>query len=255
MIKRSKYNWENSVKKGGKKINPVIAITTYCGKEDNDDYGKVRCSYINAISGAGGRPVLIPQLQNEDKAESYIDLIDGLVLTGGSDVCPHYYGEEPEDIKDNNPSRDKWEIELFTQAYEKNIPVFGICRGMQLMNVALGGSLYQDINKHLGKELLHWPQDQEYIRHFVDIERKSKLFKVLCSDRIKVNSYHHQAIKKMAPPLKAVATAEAGIIEAVEAAEKEFILGVQWHPEDLINKQPCFLKAFKILVENAGKDK
>lgn len=139
---------------------------------------------------------------------------------------------------------------MFTQTYNRNIPVFGICRGMQLMNVALGGSLYQDINKHLGKDLLHWPEGKDYVRHFVNIKKQSKLYNVLCSEKIEVNSYHHQAIKKLAPSLRAVAIAEEGIIEAVEAVDKKFILGVQWHPEDLINKQPCFLKAFKMMVEN-----
>ena len=239
--------------KGGEIINPIIGITTYCGKEDNDNYGKVRCSYINAISQSEGRIVLIPQLEDDQKSKSYIDIIDGLVLTGGVDVSPQYYEEEPEECKDCNPARDKWELELFKQAYYQKIPVFGICRGMQLMNVALGGSLYQDINKHFGEELLHRPEDQEYISHFVNIEKKSKLFKVLCSEKIEVNSYHHQAIKEIASPFKVVARTEEGIIEAIEAKKRNFVLGVQWHPEDLINKQPCFLKGFKLLVEHARR--
>lgn len=232
------------------KINPIIGITTFCGKEDRGNYGKVRCSYINAISEAGGRPLLIPQLDDENKAETYIDLIDGLVLSGGADVSPLYYGEKSEDIKNINSLRDKWEIELFNQAYKKNMPIFGICRGMQLINVALGGSLYQDINKYLGKKIPHWPKGENYTRHIVNLKKQSKLYDVLCSERIEVNSFHHQAIKKLAPSLRAVATAEEGVIEAVEAVDKKFILGVQWHPEDLINKQPCFLNAFKMMVEN-----
>ncbi len=180
-------------------------------------------------------------------------MIDGLVLTGGSDVSPQFYQEEPEDCHDCNPVRDKWELELFKQAFKKQIPVLGICRGMQLMNVALGGSLYQDINKHLGEDLVHEPQGKDYVNHDVEIKKGSILYDIFEAEKIEVNSYHHQAIKEMAPPFSAIASSSGGIIEGIEAEDRKFVLGVQWHPEDLINKQPSFSKIFDMLVKFSKK--
>ncbi len=195
---------------------------------------------------------MLPRLSDLDKAAEYIDLVDGLVLSGGTDISPEFYGGQPEENLEIVPERDRWEIELFKIAWKRDLPVFGICRGMQLMNVALGGSLYRDINKELEKQLAHQPENEDYIHHRVNIVEGSRLHKILCSEEIEVNSHHHQAIKKLASLLRPAAVSEGGVVEAVEAPAKKFILGVQWHPEDLIDDKPCFTGAFKKLIENSG---
>ncbi len=231
-------------------VKPVIGITTFCGTVDNKHYNKVSCSYIRVISKAGGVPVLIPQLENIRKVESYLQLIDGLVLSGGKDISPLYYGEEPsQQVTELNPIRDKWEIKLFEKAYNHNLPVLGICRGMQLMNVALGGSLYQDLKE---QSISHWPDDKEYLNHQVRIKLETKLHQTLCSDKIIVNSYHHQAIKNLADEFKVAAESQGEIIEAIEAVKEDFVIGVQWHPEDLVSSRPCFVQLFKSLVDTAA---
>lgn len=172
-----------------------------------------------------------------------------MVLSGGDDVSPHYYSEKPGDSTINSPARDRWELELFKRAYDRGMPVLGICRGMQLINVALGGTLYQDVNEHPDIGENHGPAETDYTHHYIKIDEKSRLFDVLCSSKIEVNSFHHQAIKRLASSLRVVAVSESGVIEAVEDIGKKFILGVQWHPEELINEKPCFLTAFKMIVD------
>ena len=228
---------------------PVIGITTFCGETNNKHYNKVSCSYIKVISKAGGVPVLVPQLESVEKIESYLQLIDGLVLSGGKDISPVYYREKPgQKVTKLNPIRDKWEIKLFKKVYNYNLPVLGICRGMQLMNVALGGSLYQDLKE---QSILHCPDGEEYLNHQIRIEPKTKLYQTLCSDEITVNSYHHQAIKDLADDFKIVAKSQGKIIEAIEAVNKDFVIGVQWHPEDLVSSRPCFTQLFRKLVVKA----
>ncbi|MCK8824397.1 gamma-glutamyl-gamma-aminobutyrate hydrolase family protein [Fuchsiella alkaliacetigena] len=239
-----------------RKINkPVIGITTFCKKETHKSYDKVSCSYIKAISESGGLPLLIPLIDNLQDAKNYIDLIDALVLSGGKDIFPLFYGEKPIDLLTKaNPRRDKWELELFNRAYELDLPILGICRGMQLINVALGGTLYQDIAYQYNNDLIHLAQDKDldYVYHKVNIAENTILASILCSNHLSVNSYHHQAIKDLAPGLKISAVSEEGaVIEAIEDVDKEFIIGVQWHPEDLIELHPCFNELFGALVERA----
>lgn len=204
----------------------------------------------------GGIPLPIPILPHHKEIKNYINLIDGLLLSGGQDIHPSCYDETPsEEIKKSCVKRDKWEMELFQQAYYLDLPVLGICRGMQLMNVALGGTLYQDIEKQFNKNKIHFSKEGNVcIIHIIKIKKNSKLNQILCGmDEIKVNSYHHQAINKLAPPFN-VGAESNGIIEAIEAPKKDYMIGVQWHPEELINNNSCFQYLFGALISNAKKE-
>lgn len=238
--------------------NPVVGITAFCDCEHSKKYTKIRCSYVNAVYRAGGTPILIPPFDSTTHLNEYIELVDALVLSGGEDVAPASYGEDKViELENINPDRDKWEISLFKEAYKAEIPILGICRGMQLINVSLGGSLYQDIDHQLNCEFSHLPLDLEkrenleYVNHKVNIIKDTRLDDILYSDQLNVNSHHHQAIKKIAENLTVSARSECGIIEAVENKDSTFLMGVQWHPEDLINNSSSFINLFAELIKAA----
>lgn len=235
---------------------PIIGITTFCKKEPKKTYCSASYNYIAAIGNAGGIPMLIPLLGKKNSFSRYIDNIDALVLSGGEDISPLLYGENPtKTIKMINPRRDKWELELFNEAYRRNMPILGICRGIQLIDIAAGGNLYQDISVQCKEALGHMPIETEvhHLFHSINIEKESKLFDIFRSTQIDINSYHHQAVKDLAPGFKATARSEEGIIEAIESIDKKFVIGVQWHPEDLIRHHPQFMELFKAIVQ-AAKD-
>ena len=236
---------------------PIIGITTFCKQEvNNKHYNKVRCSYMKVVSEAGGTPILIPLMNDLSTAIDYIELIDGLILSGGQDVSPHHYDNIVTDhVKDNDPRRDSWEMKLFELAFEENLPILGICRGMQLINVASGGSLYQDIIEQYDDNLVHLPdeRDENYVHHTVKIEDNCSLCNFACCQQLDVNSHHHQAIKELAPGFKVIAKTEGEIVEAIEAVDKDFVIGVQWHPEDLTHLHPCFKELFNLLIKEASK--
>lgn len=245
------------------KINaPIIGITTFCKQEEvknSRKYNKLNCNYIDGIAETGGQPLLIPELNNLKKAKPYIDLLDGIIFSGGKDISPALYGEKPISAVDSNLNRDKWEIKLLELALEKGIPVLGICRGMQLINIVLRGTLYQDIVEQYNKELIHLAKSDEegleYVQHKIKIEPDTKLSRFLCTRELEVNSYHHQAVKELGENLQVSARSEGGIIEAIESENEEFLLGVQWHPEDLLEKYSCFNNLFQELVERARPNK
>jgi len=237
---------------------PVVGITAFCDCEHNKKYTKIRCSYINAVYRAGGTPIIIPPFDSNKQLKEYINLVDALVLSGGEDIDPASYGEDNViELENINPDRDKWEISLFMEAYKAEIPILGICRGMQLINVSLGGSLYQDLEHQLNCEFRHLPLDSkrrenlEYVNHKVNIIKDSRLNKILSSDHLDVNSHHHQAIKEVAESLNISAKSECGIIEAVENKGEAFLMGVQWHPEDLIDNSSYFMNLFAELIKAA----
>ncbi|MBF8437935.1 gamma-glutamyl-gamma-aminobutyrate hydrolase family protein [Halanaerobiaceae bacterium Z-7014] len=243
---------------------PVIGVTLFRREKDksNSKYGTINCNYVRAIVEAGGIPLLIPIVNQPQDIKYYLELIDGLLLSGGQDISPEFYNEEPVDeLGEIDPDRDSWELKLFTEAYKKKLPVLGICRGMQLINVALGGSLFQDIYSQYDDSLLHTSSDGESCAyHKIIIESGSKLEEILCClDSLYVNSYHHQALKKPGKNLKVVARSDEGIIEAIEAedSDQRFLVGVQWHPEDLAGvddkslSNHCFQQLFKSLISSA----
>ena len=243
---------------------PVIGVTLFRREKNKSksEYGTISCNYVRAVVEAGGLPLLIPIVNQPQDIKHYIDLIDGLLLSGGQDISPEFYNENPiEDLGEIDPDRDNWELKLFKEAYRQKLPVLGICRGMQLINVGLSGTLYQDIYSQLNDSLQHTSKkDETCAYHKILIEAGSKLEEILCClDSLYVNSYHHQAIKKLADKLKVVANSDEGVIEAIEAedSDQRFLVGVQWHPEDLAGVDDnglthnCFQQLFKALITAA----
>lgn len=208
--------------------------------------------YVKAIVEAGGIPYCIPFGIEED-AEQIIDLLDGLLLTGGVDIHPHYFGEEPHPkLGKVIQARDYNEMILIQAALKKKLPVFAICRGIQILNVALGGSLYQDIEaQYCTEPLLHKQNAARYeTAHFIKIDKQSKLFEIVQSEKIAVNSLHHQAVKDVASSLKITAVSSDGIVEAAEMKDYPFCIAVQWHPEEMATAgDDCSKRLFQEFIK------
>lgn len=195
-------------------------------------YGEGNLS--EAVARAGGVPLLLPNLSDVVKLAGLLDLVDALVLSGGTDVSPQAYGELPLDPDwAGDPERDAYERTLIAAAIARRRPILGVCRGAQILNVALGGSLYQDISAQAEGSLRHrdWHRYDEN-GHAVTITGGAWLAGIYGAGDVLINSVHHQAIRRVAPGLRAVASAPDGIVEAVERVDDEhFLVGVQWHPE------------------------
>jgi len=190
--------------------------------------------YVEGVVRAGGIPVVLPAIA--ETAEEVARRIDGLLLCGGSDLDPGYYGEEPiPELGVTLPERDAFEMALLDHALRRGTPVFGICRGLQLLNVALGGTLYQDLSSQLGNgSIAHRQQMPKWQwTHEVEVDGGSNVAKIMGSTELRVNSYHHQGIKDLAKPLLVAARASDGVIEAVESPSlsEHWLVGVQWHAE------------------------
>lgn len=213
-------------------MKPIIGITTDIGKENRH---VLNHNYVKAVIQAGGLPVILPVGIEED-VKQLSKTLDGLLLTGGGDIDPTLFDEEPhKHLGDVSPKRDSIEIELAKEMLSLNKPVLGICRGLQVLNIALGGNMFQDIYSQNTSTLLQHVQKAPRIHqsHFVQVKEGSLLQSIAESDQIKVNSFHHQAVKDVPNPLIISGTASDGIIEAIESEDHAFVLGVQWHPEAL----------------------
>lgn len=230
---------------------PVIGIT--CAQEAETGKAYLNRPYYRAVERAGGLPVLLPPLEPEVGVAGVLGLLEGLLLSGGGDLDPVHFGEEPRPgTGEIAPERDAFELALTRAALAAGLPVFGICRGIQVLNVAAGGSLWQDLGEG-GKSLLKHMQDAPrwYPTHAVNIAPGSRLGRILGKDRLRVNSLHHQAVREPAAGLRVVARADDGVVEAVEGDGPAFVLGVQFHPECLWEREPLFLNLFAALVEAA----
>lgn len=213
--------------------------------------------YPEGITAAGGIPVILSILNRDEDIEVIADRLDGFVFSGGQDVDPQHYGEAL--LKYCNeiyPPRDQLELRLLRAVIERDKPIFGVCRGFQVINVALGGTLYQDIDEQMKRQLTiqHFQQNNyEFPVHQVNIEKKSRLYEIIGTETIRVNSMHHQAIARLAPQLIATAVSADGLVEAVEIRELSFGLAVQWHPEFLWQQDENNLKILKAFVDAASK--
>lgn len=235
-------------------MKPIIGITTFTEVKPKKIYNLVSNNYVASVQKSGGVPVLIPITSSSEDIEAYAAMLDGIIFTGGEDVSPLNYNENPlSQVTMINEERDCHELRLFEEVYKRNIPILGICRGIQLINVALGGTLYQDIPSQVSGSLGHLPMDTPVhnLYHTVKIEKDTKLFQIFEEETLKVNSFHHQAVKDIGLDLKITAISKDGIIEAVEGLRERFLLAVQWHPEDLTAHHSEFLKLFSALVDNA----
>ncbi len=194
--------------------------------------------YVTAVEQAGGEPWLLPHLPPE-RAASVLEVVDGLVLSGGDfDVPPSFYGEETRHVRGVREARSAFERALVLAAHERDLPVLGVCGGMQILNVALGGSLYQDLCEVPGCLQHQQPHDKRRPHHPVAVTPGTLLATLVGGDRVEVNSTHHQVAKTVGPGVVACAVAPDGVIVAVVATGRRFMLGVQWHPEALQHEAP-----------------
>ena len=215
--------------------------------------------YIEAIYDAGGIPVLIPTNLPSEAATALLARLDGLLLTGGGDIDPDQYGGEAhEAVHEVLPARDAMELALTKIAVAEGIPFLGVCRGLQVVNVALGGTLYQDLPSQYHRPLKHSRDavtERTLLTHTVKIAEDSRVRRLLGAEEIKVNSLHHQGIRALAEGLKPVAWSSDGLIEAVELPDHPFGVAVQWHPEWLYREHPIHQALFRGLVDAAAHRK
>jgi len=234
-------------------MEPTVIGLTALRSPDQTSYHHILTGpYVRCITGAGGYPIVLPSLV--DRCGEALDMVDGLLLIGGGDIEARHLGAENHPkAKFFNPLRDEFELALIKMAAQRRVPMLGICRGMQIMNVALGGSLYQDINDEQGSSFDHQREKTpDEMVHAVSIASDSCLAAIMGSTQISVNSVHHQAIKETAPGLKAVAWSPDGVIEAAEACGAGgFMLGVQWHPERISETMPEQRRLFERFVKAA----
>ncbi|MBS3970320.1 MAG: gamma-glutamyl-gamma-aminobutyrate hydrolase family protein [Clostridia bacterium] len=213
---------------------PKIGIT--CGEDVKE--GKVFLTnyYLRCVQRAGGIPWLIPSI--EKNISDYLSNLDGIVLSGGVDVDPLYFGEEPiVGMGEITPGRDNFEIKLTQAAIILDIPILAICRGVQVLNIALGGNIYQDILSQVPGVYKHTQDAPKwYPSHTIHIIRDSILEGIFKSETARVNSFHHQAVSSLADGVLSIASTSDGIVEAITMPNKKFVLGVQWHPECMADR-------------------
>ncbi len=216
--------------------------------------------YVEALREAGAVPWLVPLLPGDPETmRAVFDRLDGVFLAGGADVDPSSYGEPRHPLCGHtDPDRDATEVLLLRHAADRGLPVLAVCRGIQVLNVALGGTLYQDVAAQVPAALKHdyspTPANpsRAYLAHDVTVTPGSRLCAILGESVVPVNSMHHQAIKDLAGGLRPTAFAPDGIVEGVEGADGRFLVGVQWHPEELTDTQPAMRRLFSALVGAAG---
>ena len=247
------------------RLRPVIGLATQTVEATGE---RPACwimgqRYVRSLVAAGAVPWLVPLLSGDEAMLHEIyDRLDGVFLTGGVDMDPANYGEERHASCDRSDlARDWTEVTLVRWAVRDRKPLLGVCRGIQAINVACGGSLYQDItDQHPGAIKHDYFSDtgafrRDYLAHPVRVAADSHLRRILETDQMQVNSMHHQGIKRLAPGLTASAFAPDGLIEAIEKSEGSYLVGVQWHPEELTEAHPPMYRLFADFVAAAGSSR
>jgi putative glutamine amidotransferase len=215
--------------------------------------------YVHTLTDAGGLPWVIPLLPNDlGTIRAIYEQLDGVFLTGGVDVDPTAYREDRLAVCGrSDPPRDVVEIALLRWALADHKPILGVCRGIQIINVACGGTLYQDVGEQYPNAIKHdyWPKPdgptRDMLAHPMRIQEQSRLGAILGATELLVNSMHHQGIKELAQGLRACAFAPDGLIEGAEGTNGQFLIGVQWHPEELVPTQPPMRRLFEAFVAAA----
>ena len=238
---------------------PIIGISSSVIVDEAGSFAGYKRAYVNkdyvdAVVRAGGVPLIIPFSTDKEVIISQAQLIDGLILSGGHDISPYNYGQEPsQKIGETFPERDTYEIILLEESKKRNIPILGICRGFQLINVAAGGTLYQDLSLIPGNILKHFQGSKPTLKtHMIKIEENSVISSIFGKETM-VNSFHHQVINKVANDFIVVAKASDGVVEAIEHKTYKFLVAVQWRPEMLAVNCEKARELFTRFIEEAKK--
>ncbi len=250
-------------------MRPIIGITVNCTETPDAIVNKglalsdqtiqyVADDYVKAIERAGGTPILIPITLEIESIMPMLSVLDGILFTGGSDIDPTYYNEEhSEHLEEVKQIRDAHELALANKILqETTLPYLGICRGAQLLNVACGGSLYQDLRSHKPgtEEHSFFGRSPKHVStHTITIADDSKLHHILAQSELAVNSFHHQAIHQLGDGLVAIANAPDGTIEAIELQGERMVLAVQWHPEMMAEQESSAAMIFKQFVDRCRR--
>jgi putative glutamine amidotransferase len=231
---------------------PVIGITLDFSRQDREQFA-LRDDYVRAVEEAGGLPIVLAPGRPEDAPE-LLGRVSGLLLTGGGDVDPALYGETPhETVGRVIPERDVFELALAREALGRRMPLLAICRGQQVLNVATGGTLVQDIPSQLSGAMDHDPDIERWgMAHPVRILPGTRLRDILGTDTTLVNSFHHQAVKEPGQGVVVSARSDDGVVEGIEVADQPFAVGVQWHPEAFWDHGRSFQSLFEALVDASG---
>lgn len=239
-------------------VRPLIGISAHQGfstGSPSTPLYAVAQTYVGAVQEAGGMSLLLPPVFGPEEAEGLLSRLDGLLLSGGGDVAAEWYGGEKSPLLERvDRERDRAELALAQAALRTGKPTLAICRGIQVLNVAAGGTLYADIPTQVPGALLHRPgegQPPEASAHLVHLAPASRLTAILGQEQVKVNSFHHQAVCQIGKGLIATARAPDGIIEGLECPQHPFWLGVQWHPEIESGNQKGMSRLFQALVQAA----
>ena len=230
---------------------PIIGLCSSYEKDENNDRVFLNHAYLEAIRHFGGMPMVIPAEAGEQEQAFLLSQCDGLVLTGGDDIDPTLYGEQIlNDTVKPAPERDAGEPRLLRMAEEKDLPILGICRGAQIMNVYFGGTLYQDIPAQLSTSVRH-SMEKPYHRTWHDclVTPGSPLAAWTGKEVIQVNSHHHQAVRAVAPGLKAMGSCSDGVVEAIWKPDAKFICAVQWHPEKIWDMEESSARIFEAFID------
>ena len=241
-------------------MKPIIGVTPDFNAGDRKEWGGreptyfLRARYIRAIEELGGVPLVLPLYADRTTRRHILRILDGLLLTGsGPDLPPSLYGERQRfPFKLVSERRASFELDIVRLAKQADLPLLGICGGMQTMNVACGGSLFQDISSQIQKPLQHRQQaPASSLSHTVTVKAGSLLRRIVRSASMKVNSSHHQSVNGVAPSLITSARASDGIVEAIESPTHRFFLGIQWHPEFLFDRYPLHRRLFEAFLRAA----
>lgn len=236
---------------------PYIAVTPDLGQTQSAFPApryELKTAYSEAVFRAGGLPWIVPYSEEKSVIEAYLDRVSGVLLTGGAfDVPPEFYGESPrQGLGEIKPARTQFELLLLKAALLRNLPVLGVCGGMQLLNVAAGGTLFQDIKNECPKARTHeQSNERDQPHHPVDVKPNTLLAAMVGKGQLMVNSTHHQAVNKLGEKVLVSAVAPDGVLEGIEIPTYEFAVGVQWHPENLIDSMPIHLSIYKAFVQKA----
>ena len=248
---------ERSLVSSARKPAPACTVAVTASIRLDGDTSRVRltAAYVTALESAGLIPLIVPPLSRASAAAVILDSVSGLVLTGGEDVDPARYGEKRhEKIRSINAARDATEIALIEGAKARGKPVLAICRGIQILNVALGGTLVQDIPSQLDTKIAHDEDSPRNSRsHDISIEPGSLIAKAVGTEHCTVNSFHHQSVKRVADGMRVTARSPDGVIEGLESTDDWWVIAVQWHPEEMTDSpEPWDRGLFKAFAQQLG---